>query len=78
MRLTVILVMKTYTQEDVLKTIRAAVEQSSLRQTATRIGISAPFLSDILRGNRHVSETVARAFGFEKETEVRVRFRKIA
>lgn len=70
--------MKTFTQEDVLKAIRAEVEQSSLRQTAQRIGVGASFLSDVLRGSRLISETVAKAYGFEREVQTTIRFRKIA
>ena len=71
---------KQFTQDDVLAIIRKEVEASSLRQTALRIGVSAPFLSDVLRGNRLISETVAEAFGFtrEMETVTTVTFRKKA
>ena len=71
---------KQFTQDDVLAVIRKEVEASSLRKTAERIGVSAPFLSDVLRGNRLISETVAEAFGFvrEMETVTTVRFRKRA
>jgi hypothetical protein len=60
---------KHYIQDEVLAVIRKEVEATSLRKTAERIGISAPFLSDVLRGNRLISETVAEAFGFERKIE---------
>lgn len=70
--------MRTFTQDDVLADIRKEVNQSSLRQTADRIGLSAAYLSDILKGNRAVSETVAAVFGYEREIVTNVVFRKKA
>lgn len=58
---------KKFTQEDVLDTIRAEVKSTSLRATARRIGVSAPFLGDVLKGNRSVSDKIADAFGFERQ-----------
>jgi len=69
---------KTYTQEDVLADIRKAVEESSLRKTAERIGVSAGYLSDILNDNRAVSDSIAEAFGYEREIVTKVTFRKKA
>ena len=69
---------ETYTQDDVLGTIREAVNESSLRQTAERIGVSAAYIGDILAGNRGVSETIADAFGYEREIVTEVIFRKKA
>jgi transcriptional regulator with XRE-family HTH domain len=69
---------KTYTQDDVLADIRKVAERSSLRQTAERIGVSAAYLSDILAGNRAVSDTIAEAFGYEREIVTEVIFRKKA
>lgn len=74
----VLVMKKTFTEEEVKSAIWAEVNKSSLRKTAVRSGFSAAFLSDILRGNRGVSENVAKAFGFEREIITEVVFRKIA
>ena len=70
--------MKIFTEEEVKSVIWAETNRTSLRKTALRSGFSAPFLSDILRGNRGVSENVAKAFGFEREIITQVIFRKRA
>jgi plasmid maintenance system antidote protein VapI len=69
---------KTYTQDDVLADIRKVVEASSLRQTAERINVSAAYLSDVLAGNRGVSDNMAAAFGYTREIVTKVIFRKAA
>jgi transcriptional regulator with XRE-family HTH domain len=69
---------KKFTQDDVLQIIRREVDATSLRQTATRVGIAPSYLSDILNGNRAVSEEIARKFGFEREIVTKVTFRKRA
>lgn len=69
---------KTFTQEEVLDVIRRDVNASSARQVAIRIGVSAAYLGDIINGNRPVSEFVASSFGFEREIQTTVVFRKIA
>lgn len=52
--------------EQVLHLIREEVKATSLRKTARRIGVSAPFLGDVIRGNRFISEKVADAYGYER------------
>lgn len=69
---------KTYTQDEVLAAIRKVVDESSLRQTAERIGVSAGYLSDVLNSNRAVSDAIADAFGFEREIVTEIIFRKKA
>jgi hypothetical protein len=69
---------RTFTESDVIEAIRIEVSETSLRQTARRIEVSAPYLSDILRGNRGVGEKVAEAFGFEREIQTRILFRRKA
>ena len=75
---TLVPVMKKYTTEDVIETIRKEINSTSLRQTARRIGVSAGYLSDVMRGNRTVSEAMASSFGFEREIITEVIFRKRA
>lgn len=68
--------MKTFTQDDVLAVIRVRTEATSIRAVARELGLSAAYLSDILLGRRAVSETVAEAFGFQREIVTEIRFRK--
>ena len=73
-----LLMPKTFTQEDVVADIRKAVEATSVRQTAASIGVSAAYISDILNGNRGISDAIAEAFGYEREIVTKVTFRKSA
>ena len=66
------------TEEDVLKEIRRVVTESSLRQTAGRLGISPAYLSDVLNGRRDISDAMAALFGFEREVVTTISFRKRA
>jgi lambda repressor-like predicted transcriptional regulator len=68
--------MKTYTQDDVLATIRTRTDASSIRSVAKELGLSAAYLSDVLLGNRQVSDKVAESFGFQREVVTEIRFRK--
>jgi len=72
--------MKKVTRDEVIAVIRKETEGSSLRQAAKRFGISAAYLSDILRGNREISDRIAAKFGFKREIKVitEVVFRKVA
>jgi hypothetical protein len=67
---------KTFTHDDVLAAVRKEVAETSLLATAARIGVSAAFLGDVLRGNRGISEKVAESFGFHREIQTKVLFRK--
>jgi hypothetical protein len=48
----------------------------SSQRVAGRVGIGAPYLSDITRGNRQVSDAVAALFGFDREVVTTVTFRR--
>lgn len=67
---------KTYTQDQVLETIRVRTEGSSISGVARELGLSKAYLSDILLGRRAVSEQVAKHFGFRREIVTEVRFLK--
>ena len=69
---------RTFTSEDVLSAIWAECNKSSQKAVAERIGVSAPYLSDILLGKRPISDLVAEAFGFEKTVVTETLFRKKA
>jgi plasmid maintenance system antidote protein VapI len=68
--------MKTYTEDDVKEEMRKQFANSSMRQIARDLELSASHLSDILSGRQAVTETVARAFGFIREVTTEVTFRK--
>jgi plasmid maintenance system antidote protein VapI len=55
------------TQEEIIKIIEEMVEKwGSQRSVADQLEISAAFLSDILNGNRPVSNKVAKRLGYRK------------
>jgi transcriptional regulator with XRE-family HTH domain len=71
--------MKTIlTSDEILEQIREVISTSSLRQVAKDMGISAPYLSDILLGRRMISENVARVLGYERSVKTEVVFKKVA
>lgn len=65
-----------FSEEDILEVISKEIKLTSLRKTAARVGISAAYLSDIMRRNRGISDNVANAFGFQQVIVVSVTFRK--
>ena len=70
--------MKNLTEQDVLQAIRKEIEASSLRKVAERVGVDPANLSRMLNGERTVSDSVAEAFGFEREVTTKIVFRKRA
>jgi plasmid maintenance system antidote protein VapI len=61
------------TEEEILKIIMQMVDKwGSQRAVADQLEISAAYLNDILRGNRDVSNKVAKRLGYTKI----IRFRK--
>jgi plasmid maintenance system antidote protein VapI len=61
------------TEEELLKILAQMVDKwGSQRAVADQLKISAAFMSDILAGNRPVSDTVARRLGYAKV----IKFRK--
>jgi len=70
--------MKNLTEQDVLEAIRKEIEDSSLRKVAERVGVDAANLCRMLNGERVISDSVADAFGFEREVTTKVIFRKRA
>jgi hypothetical protein len=53
---------------DVLTLIRQACSKGTQKDVAAEIGISDPYLSDILAGRRAISESVANHFGYTRKT----------
>lgn len=64
------LMAKTYTPEEVLKSLAARIAKSSLRQTAVHYGVSAAYLSDVMRGKRDVSKKLSAALGLTRTVAV--------
>jgi plasmid maintenance system antidote protein VapI len=61
------------TEEEILEIIKQMVDKwGSQRAVADQLDISAAYMSDILKGNRDVSDTIARRLGYSRI----IRFRK--
>lgn len=71
---------KTITTDDVLNRLRERIAVSSLRKTALELGVSAPYLSDVMRGNRDVSTKLSKALGLRRSVVINktVTFEKVA
>jgi hypothetical protein len=52
------------------------IKATSLRKTAIALGISAPYLSDIMRRNRGIGPKVLVAMGLEKYDKSATGYRK--
>jgi plasmid maintenance system antidote protein VapI len=61
----------------VLDVIKARIGKSSLRTVARELELSAAYLSDVVRGRRAVSDTIAYKFGFDREIKTEVVFTKV-
>jgi plasmid maintenance system antidote protein VapI len=60
------------TQDELKGTIEQMVKQwGSQRKVADHLGISAAFLSDIINGNRPISNKVAQKLGYSKVVKYR-------
>lgn len=58
---------KSLTAEQFMHMLKHSVDYiGSQAETARRMGISPQYLSDILRGNREPSESVAKLLGYER------------
>jgi signal recognition particle subunit SEC65 len=56
---------KTYNDSQVVMALRKMVKGSSYRKVAESLGISAPYVHDITKGQRALSREVAEKLGFE-------------
>lgn len=54
------------TQTQLVKILKDRSDRSTQSMVAKELGISSPFLSDMLRGKRDVSENIARKLGYRK------------
>jgi plasmid maintenance system antidote protein VapI len=59
--------MECVSEKDMVEMLRDYIrERGTQKMAAQSLGISSPFLSDILLGKREVSDNVARKLGFSK------------
>ncbi len=56
------------------KIIRKGQGDKSLRAYAREIGVSAPYLSDVLRGNRNPGPKILKFFGLQQTKKVTVTY----
>lgn len=56
--------------------LRKRIDRASLRAVAKELGISAPYLSDIMREQRKPGPKVLNALGIERQSETTVTYRK--
>jgi transcriptional regulator with XRE-family HTH domain len=66
--------MATLTDQEVLQLIRFSQGDRSLREFAKEVGVSAAYLSDILRGNRSPGEKILKFFKLKKARTVTVTY----
>lgn len=56
-----------------IQMLERRMQGRTLRALAKELGISAPYLSDIMNGNRSPGPKVLKALGLERETVTRYR-----
>lgn len=62
------------TEQELLDYLRTAIQQAGSQQAfARQHGISAQYISDVLRGRREIGAKIAQALGYERV----VRYRKV-
>ena len=62
-------------EEQVRKRLQAAIDKAgSQRAWAKAHGLSAPFVNDVLRGNRQISDRICDALGLERIVTYRIIF----
>jgi hypothetical protein len=69
------LMQASMTNEDVLALMRERIASAgSLNKWAAQIGLSAPYVSDVLNGKREPGESIAKVFGLRKEVGRTIQF----
>ena len=56
-------------EDMILRRLQTMCDESSLRQAAKKLGVSAPYLSDILLGHRAPGPKVLRKLGIKRTVE---------
>ena len=58
---------KTYSQDDLLKELRAMVAESSQTSVAVKFGVTPQMVNDLVHGRRDISDRIAQLMGYERE-----------
>lgn len=59
---------KSHTHDDMLKLLRQrTLAHGAMSRFAREAGVSVAFVSETLKGRRPVSDTIAKALGFERK-----------
>ncbi len=58
--------MRSYTEAQLLNSLREAIRAKTQRQLAAELGFTPQFINDVLKGRREFTENLANALGFEK------------
>ena len=61
--------MSSMKEQQVISTLRAMCQETSLRQTAKKLQISPPYLSDILLGKRSPGPKVLKRLGLTRRVQ---------
>lgn len=61
---------------DPITALQARLDSKSLRAVASDLGVSAPYLSDIMLGRRKPGPKVLKALGMERTVERVVTYRR--
>jgi transcriptional regulator with XRE-family HTH domain len=61
---------------DPILELQKRLGQQSLRALAIELGVSAPYLSDIMRGNRQPGPKVLAALGIERVIDTAVTYKR--
>lgn len=69
---------KKLTHDEVVAMLKKRQGDLSLRRFAKELRITAPHLSDIYRGNRHVGPKILEQFGLEKVVESTIYYESVA
>jgi len=59
---------RTYTYEAVLSDLRQKADEIGQTQLAKDLGISLSMMNDLVHGRRDISERIADALGYTRET----------
>jgi hypothetical protein len=61
--------MKTFSDQQVIVRLKQRVRSTSATKVAASIGVTAGYISDVLKTRRRLTETIGNGIGFEVEEE---------
>lgn len=64
------------TSEQLIERLKQMQGERSLREFADMLGVSAPYLSDVYRGNRSIGKKLCRKLGITKTREFITTYRE--